>query len=49
MAGKQADEMGVGAISMANNVLVELERSCMNSVRLVQVESWSRRSLVAIR
>ena len=41
--------MGVGAIYMANKVLVELERSCVNSVRWVRNESFRRRSLVPIR
>jgi hypothetical protein len=41
--------MGVGSIYMACKVLVELERSCVNSFRLVHVESFRRRSLVPVR
>ena len=41
--------MGVGAINMASEVLVELERYRVNSVLWLHVESFRRRSLVPIR
>jgi len=41
--------MSVGAINMANIVLVEMERSSMNSVRWVHVEIIRRRSLAPSR
>jgi hypothetical protein len=41
--------MGVGAIYMADKVLVELERYSVNSFRLLHVESFRRRSLAPIR
>jgi len=34
---------------MADKVLVELERYCVNSFRLVHVESFRRRSLAPVR
>jgi len=41
--------MGVGANYMASKVLVELERYCVNLVRLVQIENYQRRSLAPDR
>ena len=45
----QADGCQLGAIYMARIGHYKIERTSVNSFRLVQIETWSRRSLAPVR